>query len=226
MAAGLELDHVFVFVAPGGAEADGLARAGLVETYRRDHPGQGTTNVCYCFDNAYLELLWVRDAREIVSPAVARTCLAERADWRRTGASPFGIAVHAAPDVPLPFATWDYAAPFLPDGVTLPVAVASDDPLQPFMFRAPRTTHPDAWPDGRAGERQRPAGLAEIAAVQLNFPAGVEPADACRQLAAAGLLTLGRSEDGPRMVLILSAVDGGPPRRLSLPDFSFSRTTP
>lgn len=218
----MELDHVFVFVAPGAAEADGLAAQGLTESYRRDHPGQGTTNVCYCFDNAYLELIWARDSNEIAAPLVARTRLAERAAWRDNGASPFGIAVRGAASG---FATWDYPAPFLPDGVTFPVAKASEDPRQPFLFRPPGRARPDAWSDDRAGVRQQPAGLAEIAAVNLDFPTAVEPAEVFRDLAAAGLFTLGRSEDGPRMVLTLTAVDGGLSRRLSLPDFSFGRTT-
>ena len=164
----LELDHVFVFVTPGAPEAAAL---GLCESYRRRHPGQGTANVCYCFDNAYLELLWVTDRAELTAPAVARTRLAERADWRRTGASPFGIALRGPdPDTPLPFESWDYAAPFLPAGMAIPVAVASDDPRQPFLFRSPGTARPDTWPDdaggSRAGARQRPIGLAEIAAVE------------------------------------------------------------
>jgi len=82
MTSDLELDHIFFFVRPGGREAGALARAGLREAYRRRHPGQGTANVCYAFDNAFLELLWVEDWDEINSPAVARTKLAERAEWQ------------------------------------------------------------------------------------------------------------------------------------------------
>lgn len=48
----LELDHIFVFIRPDGPEAARLEAIGLVESYRRDHPGQGTSNVCYCFENA------------------------------------------------------------------------------------------------------------------------------------------------------------------------------
>ncbi|HSK41670.1 MAG TPA: VOC family protein, partial [Arenibaculum sp.] len=76
-----EIDHVFVFVEPGAPEARGLASAGLRESFRRRHPGQGTANVCYCLDDAYLELLWVDDAAAVASEAVAPTRLAERAAW-------------------------------------------------------------------------------------------------------------------------------------------------
>jgi hypothetical protein len=75
--------------------------------------------------------------------------------------------------------------------------------------------------------RQRPAGLAEITGVHLEFPIGVSPADDCRRLADAGLLTFGTGAAGHRMVLTLSHSAGshsagGPFRRLSLPDFSWN----
>jgi hypothetical protein len=47
----LEIDHLFVFIEPDGPEIEALRRLGLVETYRRAHPGQGTANVCFAFDN-------------------------------------------------------------------------------------------------------------------------------------------------------------------------------
>ena len=63
-----------MFVQPGAPELTRLTDAGLRESFRRDHPGQGTTNVCCCFDNAYLELLWLHDPAAaagalLVSPA-------------------------------------------------------------------------------------------------------------------------------------------------------------
>ena len=36
----MEIDHLFVFVEPDGAELAYLNSLGLVETYRRAHPGQ------------------------------------------------------------------------------------------------------------------------------------------------------------------------------------------
>ncbi|HEY0836833.1 MAG TPA: VOC family protein [Azospirillum sp.] len=205
------LCHVFAFVTPGAPEAAALEAAGLRESFRRAHPGQGTANACWCFDNAYLELLWVEDAAALAGPAIARTHLAERARWRETGASPFGIAVRGA----TPFAAWTYAPPYLPAGLSIPVALSAEDPRQPFLFRSPGDARPDAWTDGRAGGRQAAAGLAEIAGVHLEVT--VPPSDDLRALEAAGLLTLSMAE-APRMVLTLSRRDGGAPRHLSLPD--------
>ena len=108
----LELDHIFVHVQPAGPEAERLEALGLVESYRRTHPGQGTSNICYCFDNAFLELLWLIDEAEALSPAIARTQLAERSHWRASGASPFGLALRRQSDeTVLPFPTWGYRPP-------------------------------------------------------------------------------------------------------------------
>ncbi|MEO0814134.1 MAG: VOC family protein, partial [Myxococcota bacterium] len=60
----LELDHVFVMISDGVRQHRALEALGLVETYRRIHPGQGTKNICYAFENAFLELLWVHDEHE------------------------------------------------------------------------------------------------------------------------------------------------------------------
>ncbi|MGH6921971.1 MAG: VOC family protein [Geminicoccaceae bacterium] len=216
----VELDHLFVMVRPGAPEAAALAGAGLYESFRRDHPGQGTTNLCYCFDNAYLELLWLDNPVEAPAPPAARLRLAERADWQTTGASPFGIALRTAPDEVLPFATWHYAAPFLPAGASIPMAVASDDPRQPLLFRSPGSQRPDHWTNGRAGARQTSAGLAEIAHLRLDLPDRVCPAEPLTHLQEIGLLSLG-SAPAHRMVLTLSR-PARAPRHLTLPAFTWS----
>ena len=64
------IDHILMFVEADGLEIDNLASLGLVQTYRRIHPGQGTQNVCYCFDNLFLELLWVNDCDAARSDAI------------------------------------------------------------------------------------------------------------------------------------------------------------
>lgn len=210
---GIDLCHIFVFVDDRAAAMAALKSCGLIESFRRTHPGQGTANIAACFDNAYLEVLWPEDQAELVSTPVARTRLSERSRWRETGACPFGIGLRGR----LPFPSWDYRPPFLPEGMSLSVALASDDPRQPFLFRSPGDARPDAWPDGMAGDRQQVAGLAEITAIHLDLPVGASPA--VRTLAERGFLTLVPAVR-PRMVLTIATVDGGQ-RKLSLPDFSW-----
>lgn len=214
-----EVDHVFVFTAPDApVEIERLAQGGLVESSRRRHVGQGTANASFCFDNAYLELLWPVDAVELNSPAVARTRLAERSRWRETGASPFGIAVRPTAPGNLPFATWDYDAPFLPPGLSLPVATASDDPAQPMLFLSPGTARPDQWTNGRDGDRQKSTGLVEIVGIELTYPADISPHPAFVQLASDGVIRVAQGPDGPAMTLTLSHDGTQQTCTLTLPD--------
>ncbi|CAG0980388.1 hypothetical protein PHYC_01735 [Phycisphaerales bacterium] len=128
------IDHVFVLVAPGAPEAALLERAGLVPGARREHAGQGTANVCFCFANAYLELLFITNEAQLRSPPVATTRLWERSRWRESGASPFGVCLRGPGDPPVP--TSQYAAPFLPQGHSIPIATDEDSPLAPMLFFA------------------------------------------------------------------------------------------
>lgn len=208
---GTELCHVFVFVEDRAAALAALDACGLAESFRRRHDGQGTANVCACFDNAYLELLWAEDQGELASISVARTRLAERSRWRDTGASPFGLGLRGR----LPFPTWEYRPPYLPDGNGIAIALGSEDPRQPFLFRSPAEARPDRWTNGLAGQRQTAAGLSEITGLHLDLPVGASPA--LRTLAERGFLTM-KPAVKPRLLLTISRADGGQ-RVLSLPDF-------
>ena len=214
----MELDHLFIFIAPDGPEPGRLESLGFEENFRRSHPGQGTRNICYVFDNAYLELLWLENEAEARSPAVARTQLADRARWRENAASPLGVALRGyGPQVPLPFETWDYHTPFRPTGrKVLPIAAFSDDLAQPLVFGSPGDLRPDHWPDERQSARQSAMGIREIAEVEVVLPDTVAPAEELQTLADQGILKIA-SGPVPGVVLTLSREEGAP-LRLSLPD--------
>lgn len=185
----LEIDHIFMFIEPDGPEIDALKRQGLTETYRRAHPGQGTANVCFAFNNLYLELLWLTSEAEARSPAIARTRLWERSQWRTLGTCPFGIAFRgdlAGAGVP----TWDYRPPYLPPGMGIQVATDSEDPMQPMLFSFPGSAAPRDWPAERRGRLQRDAGWEELSGLTLRTPAGWEPGRALSTLSAASGLML------------------------------------
>ncbi|BBE74582.1 VOC family protein [Oharaeibacter diazotrophicus] len=211
----LRLDHVFLFVElaearPGGAVHDRLAAAGLVPSYERRHHGQGTANVCWCFDDAYLELLFVVDPDEIAAPATARSRLAERARWRTTGASPVGIGLRGGA---LPLPTWEYRFEGLPPGLSIPVAAASDDVRRPFVFVSPGTRPPVEWTDGHAGVRQVAAGWTGFA---VEIDTGAAPAGDLEALVSAVPgVTLARRPAAP-LNLVLTG-PGGRRRRIELP---------
>jgi hypothetical protein len=125
----LALDHLFVMVPPDGRAVAAAEAAGLVETHARVHRGQGTANACYGFDNAYLELLWRHDERELASAAVGRTGLEPRSRWWETHACPFGLCFSSAAPIP----TWTYDVPF-PPGMSAEMSETTADPTQPLLF--------------------------------------------------------------------------------------------
>jgi len=117
----IDLDHFFIWTDVGAPAAAALTALGFVEGAPNIHPGQGTANRRFFFDNAMLELLWVQDEAEAGSAPVRRLHLLERWQGREAGASPFGLCfrpVGAAAQA-LPFPGWTYQPSYLPEGVSM-----------------------------------------------------------------------------------------------------------
>lgn len=147
-----ELDHIFLIVQDETQARSMMDQAGLRVNYSRVHPGQGTRNICACLDDVFIELLW-SDGSE-VSDATRQITLDDRCSglgspvgisWR--GSSPFDVSDGG---------TVPYFAPFLPAGVSIPVASASLDLTLPFVFQSPGSTPPIERTDGLVGKRQSP----------------------------------------------------------------------
>lgn len=202
----LELDHVFVFDDRGGGDThlfSLLREHGLQPTYMREHVGQGTANVCYAFDNAFLEILFLTGTAEEADPQVVRTGLWSRGQWKETGASRYGIAWRSTAEQP-PVPCWDYVPSYLPVGMSIPVATFSDDLRQPMCFRSPGTAAPRDWPPERRNSLQE--GRYTTISVELTQP---DPAPGLRTLAEAGLFTL-REAQPPGMRVTLARPEGPP----------------
>jgi Glyoxalase-like domain len=120
----LEVDHAFVTCAPGAPEGNALLALGLIEGPGNTHPGQGTANRRFFFENFMLELLWVSDPEEAQSQRTQRTRLWERWAQRGQGVCPFGIVFRSADEraSPAPFPVWSYAPGYLPPGMSIEIA--------------------------------------------------------------------------------------------------------
>lgn len=156
----MELDHMFLFVKDEATARSMMKAAGLRVNYSRAHPGQGTKNLCACLDDIYFELLWM-DGTE-VSDETERVGLGRRG---RGNGSPFGIAWRGDADIDVVF----YAAPFLPEGLDIPIAKASMDPELPFVFQSPGGSRPIDRDDELTGKRQRPF-LASLEHCSIRLP--------------------------------------------------------
>jgi hypothetical protein len=210
----LQLDHIFLFIEPEGREISVLKELGLRETYRREHPGQGTANICFAFENAFLELLWITRPAEAASPATLRTGLLARSKWRSEGTCPFGIAWRGGSDT---IPTWPFEPPYLPAGISIPVATDSDDACQPMMFTFPGAVPPTDWEPERHRGFQHYGGFSVIEQVELCLPDSLEPSLALMKL-SEGMTPRLKLIVGPKfdLRLTLGMLDG-PSVVISLP---------
>jgi len=163
----MELDHVFLFVPDERTALSMMESAGLRVNYSRRHPGQGTQNVCACLDDMFLELLWL-DGSEI-SRESQRVGLGLRG---RGHGSPIGVSWRG----PTALECVPYAAPFLPNGLSISIARASLDSAMPFLFETPGGTPPIDMTDGLPGERQRPQ-FTRLGTCEIRVPNPAAVAD-------------------------------------------------
>ena len=168
----LALDHVFILVtrgeaSPGGKIYEGLQRLGLRASYTRRHEDQGTANVCFAFDNAFLELLYVVDEAELDRPPVRRTGLTQRARGR---GSPLGLAFRGSGFAGEDLFTWPYALAGLPLGSTIDMAEDNPNTDGPMCFGLSFGSPPASWPADRRPPLQREQGFAELRIDQIRTP--------------------------------------------------------
>lgn len=159
-----ELDHFFICTDVGAPEAEALASFGFVEGPPNTHPGQGTANRRFFFDDAMLELLWVHDEAEAGSEPARRLHLLERWQGRRAGASPFGVIfrpVEAAAPVP-PFPGWTYRPVYLPEDLSFHIGQNSDDITEPFCV------YVNFVPQQR--DSPQPEGFRTVTALRIYSP--------------------------------------------------------
>ncbi|HUG17064.1 MAG TPA: VOC family protein [Thermomicrobiales bacterium] len=186
-----ELDHVFICTDPGAPVAQRLIELGLVEGSPNVHPGQGTANRRFYFHNTMIELLYVTDEAELRSPLVQQIRLSERFRWRQTAACPFGICLRSTDAAdPAPFATFDYMAPWLPEGTAIPMARGAMT-VEPLLF-----IKPDSMQGGAATSEpvEHPLGLRQMTGVHV-VSAGCElPSDSLRAVQRQGIVSVSQGE--------------------------------
>jgi hypothetical protein len=168
----MELDHVFLCTAADAPEAERLVQFGLREGAPNRHPGQGTACRRFFFHNAFLELVWVADPEEAQSSLVRRTRLWERWSGRDRDASPFGVALRPAQPgmAEVPFATWAYRPPYLPDPLAIAMGANSEVVTEPLLFAMTFGRRPDPDDPSRRQPRDHPAGLRLMTRLQVTSP--------------------------------------------------------
>jgi hypothetical protein len=136
----LELDHIFILVKPEAKDADLLLSIGMVESFSRDHKGQGTSNRRFEFSNGMLEFLWVRDSEEAMNGPARDLQFPKRADSQTS--SPFGIILNRKDETFLdqPFSGWQYQPDYFKPPMAFHVGMNSSNLLEPLCIYAPFIT--------------------------------------------------------------------------------------
>jgi Glyoxalase-like domain len=188
----ISLDHVFVLCETGGSEAEALLSLGFVEGSRNVHPGQGTSNRRFFFDDGFIELLWVSDVTEVTSSLTSPTKLWERWMGRDTGVCPFGIVFSSSEtEVPKPpFEVWRYQPEYLPKDKAIYFAAGTHLEEPDLIYLA--------WPNPQASSKNQPKShvlpLLRMNRVCVGYPQDVHPSAAFVQAINAGLVQIYASE--------------------------------
>jgi len=194
----LQLHHVFICVSHGAPGAKDLLGAGLVEGSGNLHPGQGTANRRFFFEQGFLELIWVHDEREARSDMTAPTRLWDRWVGRGNVANPFGLCFVSAQGAGpgLPFPTRAYRPSYLAEGRSF-LFVDGLSLAEPEIFLP-------SWAQSTASPMSEPAkhplGLREMRSLSIGLPEPESISNSFRAVVNAGLARIHRSAT-PELVI-------------------------
>ena len=175
----IKLDHIFIFCKPNASEADQLLHAGFMEAESNTHPGQGTQNRRFYFNNLMLEFLWVYNEKEVRSNLTSPTRLWERANSKQNAYCPFGLALSATENNPepevRPFPAWSYKPIFLPENASIFIAENNHKPQEPMIFY----TH---FPSNEKLQHRIEKNPQNVTLVEINFPIDTDLSIAANQI--------------------------------------------
>jgi len=167
----MEIDHIFICVPPGAKEAELLMDFGFKEGSANIHPGQGTANRRFFFDNVMIELLFLTNADEARSKLTRPTMLYERLISEDDKVSPFGICFRPAEsddNRQASFPCWAYRPTYLPPDLHIDVGNAPID--EPMWFFLSFASRPDQSARCLAEPRIHANGISELTSLEITIP--------------------------------------------------------
>jgi hypothetical protein len=204
-----EVDHAFVTCAAGAPEADALLELGLVEGSPNTHPGQGTANRRFFFENFMLEFVWVADYDEVTSDLTRPTRLWERCSRRDAGVNPFGIILRPTQGArtPPPFRSWSYHPAYLTPELSIQIAEGTtlEEP-ELFYLSFMRNA------GGRGEPTKHGLPLGHVRGLRLGVPQPAALTPAARAVEQLGLVVYFES-NAPILEVLF---DGGAGKRIDL----------
>ena len=171
MATPLQHDHVFVLVEPQAQVADRLLDVGLREGPSIAHPGQGTANRRFFFDNGMLEFLYVHNVEEARKGPARDLHFPERSDkGNPANPSPFGVIFLPSESAEInsdrmPFSGWHYQPDYFPPPTGFHVGTNSQNLAEPLCI-----FFPTSFPKDQS-KPQPPSNPQTITDIVISTPA-------------------------------------------------------
>jgi Glyoxalase-like domain len=196
----LDIDHVYIMVAPNAPEAAYLASQGLfLLTETAHHEGQGTAARFFMFKNMYLELVWIEDedahAQHSTNVGVAAT---PPTNWASLGILPFGVGLHGKVDdtYTLPLEAKEERAPWMlkDDFIMMIPSVLQHEPSY-FVLHGRL-----AYRDFAEDEVIHPIGVEYLTQLTITTTSGAPFSPMSQLLVDQGILTL-KYGDAPLLEL-------------------------
>lgn len=167
----MEIDHIFICVPSAGNEAELLIDFGFKEGSANIHPGQGTANRRFFFDNVMIELLFLTNADEARSKLTQPTMLYQRLISEDDKVSPFGICFRPAEgddNRRATFPCWVYRPTYLPPELHIDVGNAPID--EPMWFFLSFASRPDRSEACKMQPRNHANGISELSSIEITIP--------------------------------------------------------
>ncbi|KAA8995234.1 VOC family protein [Affinibrenneria salicis] len=186
----MEIDHVFICSGDNARYADLLVQSGFREGSANVHPGQGTANRRFFFDNAFIELIYADGAQQGQENAQDRTHILRRIACDDGSLSPFGVGLRpSAPTEKTPAFPYDvYQPDYLPAGLEVDIGIAPlSEPLWFFMNFSGR---PDRFAPDKRQPLNHPCGARQLTSLALTMRGPAEPSAPARRLQQDGVLSL------------------------------------
>lgn len=133
------IDHIFIWSPISGKEIERFKNVGFNSIISGSHEGQGTSGEYIFFLNFYIEVLYISNdnlAQKYFTSFSEN--YEDRINWRKTGASPFGLGLKMNPyrKSDLPFEFSEYKAKWIKeDSIILPHE--NSNYKNPFIFLVP-----------------------------------------------------------------------------------------
>lgn len=198
----LKIDHIFICSDAPDDDAQIFTDFGFTEGPPNTHPGQGTANRRFFFDNMYLEFLYIADDKLAQSALTKPSKLYERFTDKGDNISPFGFGLYPSNNLMKikDYNSWEYRPKFLPP--PLKMNVYGDSLAEPMYYYMEFVSE-----NSKIGQKKfnHANGFHYISAVKIFTPQAELDSDFKRDLSHYDIL---KFEDSQTHILEVT-FDGG-----------------